>query len=115
MVIPVRHIRYLIDFHHRTRIAEIYVAKKTYISSYETLHRPFKLIRMIQSLHPFYGTIEGKRIPDALNHFIEVYHVNLLAMLPHKHSLLERWFIKSAAHSRSLKPRFRCSCCPNGK
>src|SRR5579872_4153344 len=46
------------------------VAKNRVKAAYETLNRPFKLIRMMESLDPAYGAIEGKRIPEALNHFI---------------------------------------------
>lgn len=68
-------------------------------AAYETLNRPFSLIRIIRALDPSYGTIEGRSVPEALNHFIEGYHVNMLAILPHKHSLLERWFTKSTTRS----------------
>jgi nucleotide-binding universal stress UspA family protein len=75
------------------------VTKNRVKAAYETLNRPFKLIRMMRTLDPSYGTIEGRSVPEALNHFIEGYHINMLAMLPHKHSLLERWFVKSATRS----------------
>jgi len=85
------------QFH--SKIYVVRVAKNRIKATYETLNRPFKLIRILRMLDPSYGTVEGKSVAEGLNHFIEGYHIHLLAMLPHKHSLLERWFIKSATRS----------------
>jgi nucleotide-binding universal stress UspA family protein len=82
-----------------SKIYLVRVARSRIKAAYETLNRPFKLIRMMRTLDPSYGTIEGRSVAEGLNHFIEGYHIHLLAMLPHKHSLLERWFIKSATRS----------------
>lgn len=83
----------------RSKVYLVRVAKDQVKAGYETLNRPFKLIRMMPTLDTSYGAMEGRSIPEALNHFIEGYHINMLAMLPHKHSLLERWFVKSTTRS----------------
>jgi|RhiMetdeSRZDD1v2_1073273.scaffolds.fasta_scaffold02810_13 nucleotide-binding universal stress UspA family protein len=75
------------------------IAQTRFREAFEILNRPFKLIRLMQSFDPVYESIEGRDIPKALNQFIESYHVNMLAMLAHKHSLPERWFIKSTTRS----------------
>ena len=75
------------------------VAKNKLWEAYEILNRPFKLNRMLRTLHPVYKCIEGRDIPQALNEFIDSYHVTTHAMIQYKHSLLEKWFIKSATRS----------------
>jgi nucleotide-binding universal stress UspA family protein len=82
--------------------AQVYlvrVEKNRFREVLGVLQRPFKLIRTIRSLDPGYECIEGKDVQEALNKFIKTYQVDLLAMLPHKHSLLERWFSKSQTRS----------------
>ncbi len=75
------------------------VAKNRFREAYEVLNRPFKINKMVRTLDPVYECIEGKDIPEALNDFIEAYNINLLALLPHQHKLLERWFYSSITRS----------------
>lgn len=60
--------------------------------SFEICNYPFQMNRML-SLDPIFDCIESKDVSRALTDFVEAYHINMLAMLPHKHSLLEKWFI----------------------
>ena len=50
---------------------------------------------MLHTLNPVYESVVGQNIPVALDDFALRYHVDILAMLPHKHSLMERLFFKS--------------------
>ena len=70
---------------------------------YEILNRPARLSKVIRSLDPAYEYPENKNIPGALDEFINTHHVDMLAMVPHKHSLLERWFVKSTTRSMIFK------------
>lgn len=84
-------------FHSKVYLVR--VARNSLMSVYESINRPFKLIRMIQSLDPFYSSIEGSNIPTALNHFIEGHRVKMLAMLPHMHSLFGKLFKRSTTRA----------------
>jgi nucleotide-binding universal stress UspA family protein len=75
------------------------IAKNKFSEAFEVLNRPFRINRMVRTLDPVYEAIEGKDITIALSDFIREYKVDMLALLPHKHSLLETWFNKSITRS----------------
>lgn len=77
----------------------IRVTKNKFEEAFEVMNRPFKINRMVSSLDPVYQCIEGKEVATALNDFIKSYNIDMLALVPHKHSLLERWFSKSTTRS----------------
>ncbi|THU38259.1 universal stress protein [Niastella caeni] len=79
------------------------VAENQLREAYGVLNRPLKINKMVRTLDPVYECIEGKNIPEALNNFIEAYNINLLALLPHQHTLLERWFYSSVTRSMIFK------------
>lgn len=83
----------------QSKLYLVRIAKNKFREMYEVFNRPFRLTRMVRTLDPVYESMEGKDIPQALNAFIDFYHINMLAMLPHKHSLLERLFTRSATNS----------------
>ena len=70
---------------------------------YEILNGPARLSKVTRSLDPEYEYPERKSIPDALDEVINIHHIDMLAMVPHKHSLLERLFIKSNTRSMIFK------------
>jgi len=75
------------------------VTKNELEETYEILNRPTRLSKMIGTCNPQYECMGGKDVTLALNSFISGHQVNMLALLPHKHSLLHRWFIKSITRS----------------
>ena len=77
----------------------IRVAKNKLAEAWQILNSPFQMSRLLRTLDPVYKCIEGKDISKALNDFNAAYHVNLLALLPQRHSLVDRWFIKSNTRS----------------
>lgn len=82
---------------------------------YEILNRPARLSKVIRSLDPAYEYPEKKNIPEALDEFINTHHIDMLAMVPHKHSLLERWFVKSTTRSMIFKTRIPLLILPEVK
>lgn len=74
----------------------VHVSKNVYKEAFAVLNRPFRLQRLLYSLAPEVKNIHGKDLGNALNEFIKDNNVDMLAMLPHKHSLLERFFMASA-------------------
>jgi nucleotide-binding universal stress UspA family protein len=88
-------------FHSKVYLVRI--AENRFKEAFEVLNSPFKLTRMLRTLDPVYQSIEGKDIPVALDDFALRYHVNILAMLPHKHSLMERLFFKSTTREMAFE------------
>jgi len=76
----------------------IRIAKNKVAETFELLNRPFQINRMLRTLDPVYKCIEDKDVSKALNEFNAAYHVDMMALLPHKHSLIDRWFSKSTTH-----------------
>lgn len=82
-----------------SRLYMVRIAKNEFQEAFEVLNRPFRLNNIIRTLDPQYEYLWGKDIPKALNAFIDKHKVNMLALLPHKHSLLEKFFFESTTHS----------------
>jgi nucleotide-binding universal stress UspA family protein len=77
----------------------VHIAKNDIKEAFAVLNRPFRLARLMKTLDPQYMHVKGKGLSRALKEFISAYSINMVAMLPHKHSLLDQWFIKSATRS----------------
>lgn len=75
------------------------VAKDKFHEAWEVLNKPFRLTKMVRTLDPEFESISGRHVSEALNVFIEKYDVDMLVLLPHKHTLPERWFGKSITRS----------------
>lgn len=91
------------QFHSKVYLVRI--AEERFKEAFEVTNSPLKLNRMLHTLDPVYECIEGNNIPVALDDFTERYHVDILAMLPHQHSLLERWFSKSITREMVFETR----------
>ncbi len=68
--------------------------------SMEVSNMPAHLKKMIATLDPVFEYPVDTDIIHGLKGFIATREVNMLVMIPHKHSLLERWFVKS--HTKSM-------------
>jgi nucleotide-binding universal stress UspA family protein len=90
-------------FHSKVYL--VHIAEDTLKEEFEVINNPFRLTKMLMTLDPVYECIEGKNIPVALDDFTARYHVDILAMLPHRHSLLERWFFKSTTREMVFESR----------
>jgi nucleotide-binding universal stress UspA family protein len=83
----------------RSRLYLVRVAKSKFEAALDVLNRPFRLNSLLQPFDPEYICVEGKDTMESLNSFINDRKVNVLALLPHAHSLLERWFLKSTTRT----------------
>lgn len=91
-------LRYIAErFHSKVYIVRVF--NDNFRDVHEWSAHPLKLERTIRTIDPMYKRVEGNEIPASLNKFIRGYNVNLLAILPHSHNLLERIFIKSTTSS----------------
>lgn len=80
-------------FHSKLYVVR--VAQNRFREAYEVMNKPFQMTRKLQSLDPVYECIENKDITEGLNNFIKAYGINMLALLPHKQSRMDRWFYRS--------------------
>jgi hypothetical protein len=60
---------------------------------------PANLKKMMSTLDPVYEYLTDKNIVHGLKDFILSRRINMLAMIPHRHSLLERWFVEGNTKS----------------
>lgn len=79
------------------------VSQNRFAEAYEVMHHPFQLSKIMRTLDPVVDFVEGKDVAQALTKFVESYNINLLAMLPHRYSLLERWFVKSNTRAMAFE------------
>ncbi len=61
---------------------------------------PGILEKIMRTLDPKYEYLPDCNSEDGLKNFIRNGRIDMLAMIPHKHSLLQRWLHKS--HSKSM-------------
>lgn len=53
-----------------------------------------EVMQSLKNLNPFYHSIKEDDITEGLQQFIFENKIDMLLLLPHKHSLMERWFTK---------------------
>jgi nucleotide-binding universal stress UspA family protein len=86
-----------------SKVYLIRITKNKFREAFEIMHRPFKISRMLSTLDPVYECIEGEDVTKALSNFIDKYNIAMLALLPHRHSLMEKWFVKSTTRSMTFE------------
>jgi nucleotide-binding universal stress UspA family protein len=79
------------------------IAKNEFMEAFEVYNRPFRLTKMMETLDPVYECVRAKNVTRALNTFVDAYHVNMLALVPHKHSIPEKWFVKSKTRTMTFE------------
>ncbi|WP_315821264.1 universal stress protein [Paraflavitalea speifideaquila] len=100
-------------FHSKLYIVR--VIRDRFEEVYELLHRPAKLNRLPNTLETEYTYTQNKSVPEALDFFIHAAQINLLAMVPHKHTLLEKWFFKSNTKAMIFKSDIPLLILPEGE
>jgi nucleotide-binding universal stress UspA family protein len=86
-----------------SKLYMVRVAKNNYHKDYEVRNRPLRLNKIVGSLDPQYEYLHGTSTPQVLNEFISEHNIDMLALLPHKHSTIERFFIKSITRSMAFE------------
>lgn len=79
-----------------SKICLVHVSNNKYLEAFDVLNRPFRLQKMLRTLEPEFENLHGKDLAKVLGEFIKEFDANMIALLPHHHSLLERFFLKSA-------------------
>lgn len=65
----------------------------------ELLHRHSPFTRLSRTLETEYTYYSSRPVTEALHDFIDRQHIDLVAMVPHRHAFLERLFHKSQTKS----------------
>lgn len=86
-----------------SKVFVVRVIKDRFDEVYELLHRPAQHNRLSRSLDTHYTYARNKDVAEALGFFIEAEKIDLLALVPHKHTLLEKWFFKSTTKEMIFK------------
>ena len=70
---------------------------------FELTHCSSKLTPLSRKLDTQFSYAQNKDVAEALSFFVQAEHVNMLALVPHKHTLLEKWFFKSTTKAMIFK------------
>lgn len=98
-----------------SRLYIVRVVQDAWQQAQQAANEPLRLLGLLRQYMPEYKCIEGKDIPAALNGFIAGYHIDMLALQPRQHSLLESWFVKSTTRSVVFGARVPLLILPAGK
>lgn len=88
-------------FHSKVYVVR--VIRDRFDEVYELLRHPARLQALPPSLDTQYAYTQNKDVTEALQFYIQAEGIQLLAMVPHKHTLLERWFFKSNTKAMIFK------------
>lgn len=70
------------------------------------------LKNVLTDLHPVYETIKNHEFVHGIEHYIQTHSIDLLMILPHKHSFIERLFFKTHTVELIEKVRVPILCIP---
>jgi Universal stress protein UspA and related nucleotide-binding proteins len=88
-------------FHSKLYLAR--VVNQHFDKAYEVRRKPARLNYMFRDLNPAFKCIEGEDTAQALTRFANLYDIDVLAIMPHRYSLLERWFIVSVTREMAFE------------
>jgi nucleotide-binding universal stress UspA family protein len=71
------------------------VIKKGMNEVFEMLLRPTRIKWHLKELHPSFEFLNDNDVAHAMNEFVKEHHVDMVAMIAHKHNFLERIFAKN--------------------
>ncbi|GEO12167.1 universal stress protein [Segetibacter aerophilus] len=79
------------------------VMKKTMIEVAERVISMERLKSFFASFYPYFEFIKAENVVKALNAFVKSKDVNMVAVIPHEHSFLERVFTRSVTRDLVFK------------
>lgn len=88
-------------FHSKVFIVR--VLSNRFEEVFELTHRSSKLNRLSRKLDTQFTYAQNKDVAEALSFFVQAENINMLALVPHKHTLLEKWFFKSTTKAMIFK------------
>jgi nucleotide-binding universal stress UspA family protein len=78
-----------------SKVYVVRVIKRAMDEVVERMETPERSIWFLTSLHPSFEFSQGENVARAMNSFVKQHAVDLIAVIPHEHTLLERIFTKS--------------------
>ena len=75
--------------HFHSKVYTVKVSKNKLEEAFALLHKPYRLTKMLRSSDPVFESISNKNVEDGILQFVLHYHVDLLVLLPHRHSIAE--------------------------
>lgn len=88
-------------FHSKVYIVR--VLSDRFDEVYELKHHPTKLHRLSRALETQYAYTQHRDVSDALALLVQTMSIQLLAMVPHQHSMLEKLFFGSTTKAMIAK------------
>ncbi|HTQ64683.1 MAG TPA: universal stress protein [Puia sp.] len=83
----------------QSKLLVVRVVKDVLDESTEAFNSIVKNKSILPTFDTEYKYVKSTGLQDALNDFIRLHRVEILVMLPHRHSLIAKWFYKSATRS----------------
>jgi hypothetical protein len=83
----------------KSKLYVVRIATNQFEESYEVYNRPLRLMKLVRSLGPVYECFEYSNQERGLNEFVKRHGVDILALLPHHHSIADRLFAKSTTRT----------------
>lgn len=100
-------------FHSKVYIVR--VLSDRFDEVYELKHHPTHLHRLPRALETQYAYTQHKDVSDALSFLVQAMPVQLLAIVPHQHSLLEKLFFGSTTKAMIAKTTVPLLVLPEGR
>jgi nucleotide-binding universal stress UspA family protein len=76
--------------HFHSRVYMVKVSKNKLQEAFSLLHKPYRLTKMMGNTDPLFESISNKNVEGGLLTFVQNYNVNLLALMPHRNSPIQR-------------------------
>lgn len=89
--------------HFQSKLYLVRVTANSPEATYEMKHRPIRLNPRVRELNSQVEYSLGENIPQVLHTYTKERQAQLLAIFPHKHSLVERWFSGSTTRAMIFK------------
>lgn len=78
-----------------SKLYVVRVIKRSMDEAAERMETPERSIWFLTSLHPSFGFSKAENVAKAMNTFVKQHGVDMVAVIPHEHTLFERIFTKS--------------------
>lgn len=80
---------------YRSKLSVLWVVEKSEDTAYKMRFRPDGFVNDLKDMDPAFEFPAGNNVAAALEAYAGSHDVDMIAMIPHKHSFLERFFVES--------------------
>jgi len=79
----------------RSKLSVVWVVSDEVDEAYKARFRPTEVVNHLRSMNPAFEFPTGSNITRALEGFAKDHSIDMMAIIPHKHNFLERFFVES--------------------